>query len=76
MQDESFEWMRQAVYAVAAVSGRVGPDVLDRDHDLRGLLFAVFAAGAAQQPACEPERCRRVAAACGKPSLSAPATTG
>ncbi|WP_431268778.1 hypothetical protein [Dankookia sp. P2] len=52
MQDESFERMRQLVYALAAVSGRVGPDALDRDHDLRGLLFAVFAAGAAQRPAC------------------------
>ena len=50
MQDKSFERMRQIVYAVAAASGRVGPDVLDRDHDLRGLLFAVFAAGAAGGP--------------------------
>ena len=52
MQDESFESMRQAVYAIAAVSGRVGPDVLDRDHGLGGLLFAIFAAGAARHPAC------------------------
>ena len=52
MQDESFERMRQAVYAIAAVSGRVGPDALDRDHDLRGPLFAIFAAGGAQRPAC------------------------
>jgi hypothetical protein len=52
VQDESFEGMRQVVYAVAAVSGRIGPDALDRDHDLRGLLFAVFTAGAARRPAC------------------------
>ncbi|MFZ4410924.1 MAG: hypothetical protein ACOYOH_26515 [Paracraurococcus sp.] len=52
VRDESFERMRDAVYAVAAVSGRVGPDTLDRDHDLRGLLFAVFAAGAAKPAEC------------------------
>ena len=52
MQQDEFERMRAAVYAVAAVSGRVGPDVLDRDHGLRALLFAVFAAGAAKATAC------------------------
>jgi hypothetical protein len=52
VRDESFERMRQAIHAIAAESGRVGPDVLDRYHDLRGLLFAIFAAGAAQRPAC------------------------
>ena len=52
VQDDPFEKMRQAVYAVAAVSGRIGPDALDRDHDLRGLLFAIFAAGAAQRSPC------------------------
>ena len=37
--------MRQAVHAVAAASGRIGPVALGRDHDprgnLRGLLFAL-----------------------------------
>lgn len=45
MQDEAFERMRQVVYAIAAACGRIGPDRLDRDHELRALLFAVFTAG-------------------------------
>jgi hypothetical protein len=63
VQNESFERMRQAVYAIAAVSGRIGPDALDRDHELRGLLFAIFAAGAAQRPPCCCGANRSVAAA-------------
>ena len=63
MQDESFESMRQAVYAVAEVSGRIGPEALDRDHALRGLLFALFVAGAAWRPACSCGANRNAAAA-------------